>query len=209
MLKLLLVRHGETDWNRDRRIMGRQEIGLNETGRLQALALKEALGSFPVDAVYSSSVCRARETAQILVEDRGLTPRYDERLVEIHYGEWVGRTFEEVRALPDYTPYFTRLETPVAPGGETLYQVRDRALDFIAQLRREHPDQTVVAVSHADWIKCAVMEFLKIPYENIWKFRIDNVSVSLIECDPLGWDRVVCVNQRGDLDRLFVTRFAF
>ncbi len=209
MLKLLLVRHGETDWNRDRRIMGRQEIGLNETGRLQALALKEALGRFPVDAVYSSSVCRARETAQILVEDRGLTPRYDERLVEIHYGEWVGRTFEEVRALPDYTPYFTRLETPVAPGGETLYQVRDRALDFIGQLRREHPDQTVVAVSHADWIKCAVMEFLKIPYENIWKFRIDNVSVSLIECDPLGWDRVVCVNQRGDLDRLFVTRFAF
>jgi len=209
MLKLLLVRHGETDWNRDRRIMGRQEIGLNETGRQQALALKEALARFPVDAVYSSSVCRARETAQILVEDRGLTPRYDERLVEIHYGEWVGRTFEEVRALPDYTPYFTRLETPVAPGGETLYQVRDRALDFIAQLRREHPDQTVVAVSHADWIKCAVMEFLKIPYENIWKFRIDNVSVSLIECDPLGWDRVVCVNQRGDLDRLFVTRFAF
>ena len=209
MLKLLLVRHGETDWNRDRRIMGRQEIGLNETGRLQATAMKESLASYAVDALYSSPVCRARETAQILGEDRGLAPRFDDRLVEIHYGDWVGRTFEEVRAMPDYTPYFTRLETPVAPGGETLFQVRDRAMDFIREIRQNHPDQTVVAVSHADWIKCVVMEFLRIPFENIWKFRIDNVSVSLIECDPLGWDRVVCVNQRGDLERLFVTRFAF
>lgn len=209
MLKLLLVRHGETDWNRDRRIMGRQEIGLNETGRLQATAMKQALANFPVDALYSSPVCRARETAQILGEDRGLAPLYDERLVEIHYGDWVGMTFDQVRALPDYTPYFQRLETPVAPGGETLFQVRDRAMDFIAEIRKRHPEQTVVAVSHADWIKCVVMEFLSIPYEHIWKFRIDNVSVSLIECDPLGWDRVVCVNQRGDLERLFVTRFAF
>ncbi len=209
MLKLLLVRHGETDWNRDRRIMGRQEIGLNETGRLQALSLQEALARFPVDAVYSSPVCRARETAQILVEARGLSIAYDERLVEIHYGDWVGKTFEEVRAFPDYIPYFKRLETPVAPNGETLYQVRDRALDFVRQIQRSHPNQTVIAVSHADWIKCLLMEFLGIPYGNIWKFRIDNVSVSLLECDPQGWDRVVCVNQRGDLDRLFVTRFAF
>ena len=209
MVKLLLIRHGETDWNRDRRIMGRQEIGLNETGRLQALSLKESLAQFSVDAVYSSPVCRARETAQILVEDRDLAPQYDERLVEIHYGDWVGKTFDEVRSLPDYTPYFTRLQTPVAPNGETLFQVRDRALDFVRTIREAHPDQTVLAVSHADWIKCVVMEFLSIPFENIWKFRIDNVSTSLIECDPGGWDRVVCVNQRGDLDRLFVTRFAF
>ncbi|MCE9624838.1 MAG: histidine phosphatase family protein [Deltaproteobacteria bacterium] len=209
MLKLLLVRHGETDWNRDRRIMGRQEIGLNETGRLQALSLKEGLARFGVDAVYSSSVCRARETAQILTEDRGIKPKYDDRLVEIHYGDWVGMTFEEVRTLPDYTPYFKRLDTPVAPNGETLYQVRDRAMEFVRQVQREHADQTVLAVSHADWIKCVVMEFLGIPSENIWKFRIDNVSVSLIEGEIDSWDRVICVNQRGDLDRLFVTRFAF
>ncbi len=209
MLKLLLVRHGETAWNRDRRIMGRQEIGLDETGRCQALALKEALSLFSVDAVYSSPVCRARETAEILAEGRGLPPRFDERLVEIHYGDWVGMTFDEVRALPDYTPYFQRLQTPVAPNGETLFQVRDRAVDFIEHLRKSHPDQTVLAVSHADWIKCVLMEYLGIPFGNIWKFRVDNASVSLIECDPEGRDRVICINQRGDLDRLFATRFAF
>jgi len=209
MLKLLLVRHGETSWNRDRRIMGRQEIGLDETGRHQALALQEALARFAVDAAYSSPVCRARETVQILVEGRDLQPRFDERLVEIHYGDWVGMTFEEVRALPDYTPYFQRLQTPVAPNGETLFQVRDRAVDFVEHLRKEHPDQTVLAVSHADWIKCLLMEYLGIPFGNIWKFRIDNASVSLVEFDPEGRDRVICINQRGDLDRLFATRFAF
>ncbi|HKX13093.1 MAG TPA: histidine phosphatase family protein, partial [bacterium] len=63
MLRLLLVRHGETEWNLSRRIMGRQEIGLNDTGRAQSQSLKESLASFSVDAIYSSSVCRARETA--------------------------------------------------------------------------------------------------------------------------------------------------
>ncbi len=208
MLRLLLVRHGETEWNLTRRIMGRQEIGLNDTGRAQSESLKESLASFSVDAIYSSPVCRARETAAILCEGRKLEPIYDERLIEIHYGDWVGMTFEEVRNLPDYTPYFERLESPVAPNGETLFQVRDRAMSWVDDLRERHRDQTVIAVSHADWIKCVLMEFLGIPFDRIWKFRIDNVSVSLLECDS-SWDRVVCVNQRGDFERLFQTRFAF
>src|SRR5215813_4041423 len=101
MLRLFLVRHGETDWNRERRIVGRQEISLNEIGRKQAQTLKEAMAGFPFDAIYSSPVCRARETAKILGEDRGLEPILDERMVEIHYGDWVGMTFEQVRALPE------------------------------------------------------------------------------------------------------------
>jgi phosphoserine phosphatase len=208
MLRILLVRHGETEWNRVRRIMGREDIGLTETGRFQSLALKEALAHFPLDAVYSSPILRARETAMILTEERDLEPINDERLVEVNYGDWVGKTFSEVRELQGYTPYFKRLQTPVAPNGETLFQVRDRAMSFIHQLKQERHDQTVLAVSHADWIKCLLMEILEIPFANIWRFRIDNVSVSLFESDEAG-DRIICVNQRGDLDRLFVTRFAF
>jgi len=208
MLRILLVRHGETEWNRERRIMGREEIGLTETGRYQALALKEGLASVPIDTVYTSPILRARETANILTEERDLQPIFDERLVEVSYGEWVGKTFAEIREIPGYIPYFKRLDTPVAPQGETLFQVRDRAIDFIRQLQKESPDQTVLLVSHADWIKCLLMEILGIPFANIWKFRIDNVSVSLYEWDHSG-ERIVCINQRGDLDRLFVTRFAF
>lgn len=209
MLRLLLIRHGETDWNRDRRIMGRQEIGLNETGRQQALATQTALSRFSLDAMFSSPICRTRETAQILNEGRKLEIHYDERLVEIDYGAWIGKTFEEVRAMPGYVPYFERLETPVAPEGETLFQVRDRAMSFIRELREARDEQSVAIVSHADTIKCVLMNFLGIPFQNIWKFRIDNVSVSLLELDAQGRDRVICVNQRGDLDRLFVSKFAF
>ncbi len=208
MLRILLVRHGETDWNRDRRIMGQEEIGLNETGRFQALALKEGLSRFPLDAVYSSPVLRAKETATILTEERDLEPVFDERLVEVNYGEWVGKTFTEVKETPGFIPYFQRLETPVAPGGETLFQVRDRAMSFIQQMKLAHPDHTLLVVSHADWIKCLLMEILGISFANIWRFRIDNVSVSLYETEE-NLDRVICINQRGDLDRLFVTRFVF
>lgn len=208
MLRILLIRHGETEWNRDRRIMGREEIGLNETGRFQALALKQSLAAFPLDAVYSSPILRARETAMTLCEERDLKPSFDERLVEVDYGEWVGKTFLEVRETSGYTPYFKRLETPVAPKGETLFQVRDRGIEFLQEMKSRHPDQTIAAVSHADTIKCLLMNTLQIPFENIWRFRIDNVSVSLFESDDFG-DRIICINQRGDLDRLFVTRFAF
>ena len=208
MIRVLFVRHGETDWNRSRRIMGRQEIGLNETGRFQSLALKQALKGFPVDALYTSPILRARETADILSEERPVRPVDDERLVEVDYGDWVGKTFAEVRETPGYVPYFKRLDSPVAPGGETLYQVRDRMLDFLRDLKERHADQTVLVASHADTIKCLLMAVLEIPFANIWRFRIDNVSVSLFESDA-SEDRIICVNQRGDLDRLFVTRFAF
>ena len=208
MLRILFVRHGETDWNRDRRIMGSQEIGINETGRRQALALKNELAQVPLDQVYSSPILRARDTAEIITEERDLQPLFDKRLVEIDYGDWVGRTFKEIREMPDYVPYFKRLDTPVAPKGETLFQVRDRALDFLEHVKKLHSDQTILVVSHADWIKCLLMQILEIPFVNIWKFRIDNVSVSLYEHDEMG-ERIICMNQRGDLDRLFVARFAF
>lgn len=208
MLRILWVRHGETEWNRERRIMGREEIGLNETGCRQSRFLKDSLNHVPLDAIFSSPILRARETAEILAQERDLDVIYDERIWEIDYGEWVGKTFEEVRKIPGYVPYFQRLDTPVAPGGETLNQVRDRVMAFLDDLKAGGQNKTVLVVSHADTIKCLLMEILQIPFTNIWRFRIDNVSVSLLECDKAG-DRVICINQRGDLDRLFVTRFAF
>lgn len=208
MLRILLIRHGETDWNRDRRIMGREEIPLNETGRRQAHYMKESLGSAPLDAIFTSPVMRAQETAQILAEGRDLEPREDERLVEVDYGEWVGMTFVAVRKLPGYVPYYLRLEESVAPGGESLYQVRDRGMSFLEELNQKNSNQTIAVVSHADWIKCVLMHLLDIPFKNIWKFRIDNASVSLLEMEEKG-NRIICINQRGDIERLFITRFSF
>jgi broad specificity phosphatase PhoE len=208
MLRILLVRHGETDWNRDRRIMGQQEVGLNETGKIQVFELHGEVHSTPVQAIYVSPILRTVQTAEILNKDRNLPLQPDRRLIEIDYGEWVGKTFEEVRNIDGYVPYFKRLETPVAPGGETLFQVRDRALGFLEDLKKQYSKENILVVSHADWIKCLLMAVLEIPFSNIWKFRIDNASVSLLECHQQG-DRVLSLNQRGDLGRLFISKLGF
>lgn len=208
MLRLLLVRHGETDWNKDRRIMGRENTPLNETGREQSRHFKESLGSAPLDGIYTSPVNRAVQTTEILSQERDLEVIQDDRLIEVGYGDWVGKTFEEVRQESNYIPYYERLDTPVAPGGETLYEVRDRARDFVRDLQEKHPDYTAMVVTHADWIKCLLMHVLEIPLKNIWRFRIDNASVSLLECEGRA-RRVICINHRGDMERLFLSRFWF
>jgi probable phosphoglycerate mutase len=208
MLRVLLVRHGETEWNRERRIMGREDIGLNENGREHSRQTREALKNAPIDAVYCSPIARARETAEILCEGRGLEPLYDARLEEVDYGDWAGMTFVEARSTPGYIPYFDRLDTPVAPQGETLYEVRDRGLDFLNGLRADNDEGTILVVSHAEWIKCIVMHTLDIPFNYIWRIRIDNGSITVLELDPAG-DRVACLNQRDDFDRIFVRRLSF
>ena len=96
MATILLVRHGETDWNLERRWQGHADRPLNETGREQARALAEELAIDPPDAVYSSDLCRASETAQIVADRLGLTVALDARLREVDVGEWSGMTAAEV-----------------------------------------------------------------------------------------------------------------
>jgi len=205
MLKLCLLRHGETDWNRDRRIMGREEVPLNAEGLAQARRFRSQLEECPFDQVFSSPILRARQTADVVVEGFPLEVQLDGRLDEVGYGDWVVKTIKEVREQAGYIPYYRRIETPVAPGGESLLQVRDRALEFLRDCAAQYPDQNILAVTHADWIKCLILEILGLPMENIWKIRIDNGSVSQIECDEK--HRIlVCLNQRNDLARLFAVR---
>ena len=100
MQRILWIRHGETEWNRERRIMGREEIGLNDAGREQSRSLATALQPYALDAIISSPILRARETAAIIAEPHQLEVQCDERLWEIDYGDWVGKTFDEIRAKP-------------------------------------------------------------------------------------------------------------
>src|SRR5262245_13858292 len=98
MLEILLIRHGQTDWNQERRIMGSQPVGLNAAGREQIVLLSERLRNVPFARLYASPLRRALETAEILNQGRGLTIEQDPALQEIEYGEWTGKTFQEVRS---------------------------------------------------------------------------------------------------------------
>jgi broad specificity phosphatase PhoE len=136
---LLLARHGETDWNRELRIQGHSDVDLNEAGRAQARALAEELAGVDLDAVYSSDLSRARETADIVAATKGLRVRIDPELREREYGSWEGLTREEIEQ---------RFGTHAHHDGETDAQVRERMVRAATRIVAAHPGENVLVVSH-------------------------------------------------------------
>ena len=139
MTTLLLVRHGETDWNRELRIQGSSDTELNARGRTQAHDLASELAGVEIDAVYSSDRRRARETAEIATAGRRLDVRLDRDLRERSFGSWEGLTRSEVaERFPDLEHH----------DGESDDQVRDRVLAAVHRIVGAHPGEEVLVVSH-------------------------------------------------------------
>ena len=145
MTLLYLVRHGETDWNRERRIQGSTDIPLNETGRRQASVTGALLASREWDGVYASPLSRAFETAEIIARQLGLpSPQAVPQLAERNYGDAEGLTGDEID---------TRFAGADIPGRETREEVAARALPAIIALAESHPGESIVLVSHGGVIR--------------------------------------------------------
>ena len=145
-----LVRHGETDWNRDRRVQGHADVPLNETGRLQAQALAIELADVPLDAAYSSDLSRARETATIVVAQRALPITTSTALREKHFGTWEGLTDTEVRER-FRTARGHRWGDGWGDGlgdGETTEAMAKRVVTAIFGIGAAHPASSVLVVTH-------------------------------------------------------------
>jgi broad specificity phosphatase PhoE len=180
VLEILLIRHGQTDWNRDRRIMGRKPVPLNKTGRAEARALAKALKGVPIDAIYTSPVLRAVETAGHLRNGRRTAIRRAPEMAEIDYGHWIGKTFEEVIPEKAFRVYHKTPRKARAPGGEPMREVFGRTVAFIEKLRKRHKKGRIAVVSHADVIKTVLVHYLGMDYDHLLKLRIDNASISLL-----------------------------
>jgi broad specificity phosphatase PhoE len=139
---LLLVRHGETDWNRDGRVQGHSDIPLNETGRRQAAALRDAMAPETIDAVYASDLERARETALAVASPLGLTVCELPELREKHFGSWEGLTREEIR---DRFPHAIRGRWG---DGESTDEMAERVLGGLRRIAARHDGRVVLVVSH-------------------------------------------------------------
>jgi len=139
---ILLARHGETDWNRERRVQGHSDTPLNDTGRAQARALADELAGEAIDAVYSSDLARAYETARIVADSRGLEVTALRDFRERHFGTWEGMTDDEVL---DRFP-----QAASGPWGdaETVDEMARRVLDALQRIADAHPDGRVLVVSH-------------------------------------------------------------
>ena len=151
---VLLARHGETDWNAERRFQGHADRPLTDLGRAQAEALAERLARAPIAAVYASDLSRARETAEIVARRHGLavTPRAD--LKEVDLGSWSGLTTAEAeeRFPQEYLDWRER-GRPGWTGGETYEEMRTRALAAVLEIGAGHPNETALVVAHGGTIR--------------------------------------------------------
>jgi alpha-ribazole phosphatase len=150
MTELILIRHGETDWNVQGRYSGQSDVPLNERGRAQARRIVEALQGEALAAVYSSDLARSAETARLLAQATRAPLHLDRRLREIDQGEWEGLHFDEVRER-FREAWRERQRRPLevaAPGGETVGQLRSRVLQVLQDILTRHPSGTVAVVSH-------------------------------------------------------------
>jgi broad specificity phosphatase PhoE len=147
--RFVLVRHGETDWNRDNRFQGRADPELNDAGRAQALELAEQLlDDDPFAALYTSPLRRARETAQIIGDRLALEPRTSDALLEVDVGSWSGLTRGEVEArFPD--GFRTWLDYDSGwDDGETYEELARRVVQGLCDIASAHPGERVLAVTH-------------------------------------------------------------
>lgn len=156
MTTVLLARHGETDWNRERRWQGHADPPLNVAGRRQADALARALADIPIEAIYASDLSRAFETAEIVAGDRGLTVVADPELREIDVGEWEGLSTSELEER--YPAGFARHE---AGGdgwehGESHADMSKRIVRAVMRIAASHPTGTVLVVIHGGTIRALV-----------------------------------------------------
>lgn len=184
MRGIILVRHGETEWNRVERFRGRMDLELNERGRAQAQASGRALTSVSVAAVYSSPLRRALDTAAAIAVPHGLVVQPCLGLLDIDYGQWQGLTPEEVtQRYPE--PCRQWLEQPHQvriPGGEGLEEVRRRAVAAVDEALAAVPaDQWAVMVSHKVICKLLLCHALGLSAAHFWQVEQDICGISRFE----------------------------
>jgi len=180
--KLILVRHGETEWNRTRRYQGHTDVELSATGLWQAERLRNRLAVQKIDIVYSSDLKRALNTAQIITSKHNLAVIPCKELREIDFGELEGMTFDEIqRYYPDWDGVDSNESIP---NGESLSQFASRIELYIARLVEQTDDKTVLVVAHGGSLQVLVCILLGINTKHWWQIRLYSASLTIVEGYP-------------------------
>jgi alpha-ribazole phosphatase/probable phosphoglycerate mutase len=181
-MKIILLRHGQTEWNALQKYQGHIDIGLNDIGREQAEKLALYLRENEnIEAIYCSDLSRSRETAEIIGRELQLPVQADERLREIGFGNWEGMTYEEVsQTYPEeYAKWFNNNLTIKVPGGESIDDLLARSLPALGDLAKKH-EGTVLVVSHGGLIKTILNHILG---SDCWDIYLHPASISSLEWD--------------------------
>lgn len=193
--EILLIRHA-AHVELGQRLSGRRrDVALGREGLEQAEIVADLIAVEPIAAVYASPRERAYYTAREIADRYEQKVRIADALDEVDFGDWTGRSFDELAGEPEWQLWNEQRSTARPPGGESMAEACARAVAALEDMTRDHPDQTVAAVSHCDIIRAVIAHYLGLPLGNILRFDIDPASVSRLAIG--GWGgRVISVNER-------------
>ena len=182
-MELHLIRHGQTNWNEERRAQGQSESELTKKGKAQALALREKISHMTFDQIFCSSSLRTRQTAELIFPNQALNIEYLDSLKEIFLGSWEGRLYKDIEvANPESHNHFW--EEPHLfdlRGAETFYQLQERAVSTVQEIAKNSASKKVVIVSHGALIKSLLCDAERKPIKELWSPpRMHNCAHSII-----------------------------
>jgi alpha-ribazole phosphatase len=191
-MRLILVRHGETMYNAQRRFTGQSDVPLNALGKWQSAALGECLATEHLDVIVTSDLERTRVTGSAIALNHRLPIQEDIDLRELAFGEWEGYTYDEVLARDANLAALWRADPSkyAPPGGETVAQLRDRCARALERWQTQYPEASVLWVTHGGLIGVLLCHVLGIDLKRRWQFRHDNASISELR---LSGDRAIIV----------------
>jgi len=184
MTLILLVRHGQTEWNRVERFRGRADVPLNEMGLAQAEATgRRVAQGWRLTVIYSSPLSRSVKTAEAIARHFDLPVQIHPGLADIDYGDWQGLTPDEARQnwAEQIDNWYNHPERVCIPNGETLAGLRRRAMKTVKELVRKHPDETIVLVGHTVINRIILLGVLKLGNRRFWHLRQDTCAINVIE----------------------------
>jgi len=183
LTRVILIRHGQTVWNKGDRFRGQIDLDLDDVGLRQAQAIASHVSYWPVSHLFSSPLKRAWQTAQAVGDLMGLETQQFDGFNDINYGQWQGRTPDEVAAEQPalYRQWRTQPDLVTFPQGESLDQIRIRATAALEELLTRYTGETMVIVSHKVVCKLLVLHVLGLDNSHFWNVEQDNGAINIFE----------------------------
>lgn len=202
MTRIYLIRHGETEWNKEGRLQGTSNVLPSPEGIRQAKLLAEHTPFRTVDAIYSSDLSRAVKTAEILAEKFNLPVIEERGFRETDFGDWEGRLFSDLLdEEPDgFEQFFTKPDKVHPPNGETFLESQARVMTALEEIVADNDDKSIIVVAHGSVIRLILCAALSMPLRKMWAIGQFNTAVNILRVDD-GVATVELVNSTAHLYR--------
>lgn len=204
MVRIILIRHGETTWNVEGRYQGQEDTPLSPTGIAQGKAAGLALKDISIDAAVSGPLSRAFDTCRFITKYHHVNIRIDERITEISHGRWEGVHADEIKKNypKEFELWHNRPEKVQMPGGESLEDVRKRVRAAFDDYAAIYQGKTLLVAAHDAVNKVILCDLMGLGMEHFWHFKQDNACINVIEEHEKSW-RLVTLNATTHLGYLF------